>query len=353
MSTANRISGGTNPARAENKDALEKDVDLASLDSFQLPRDITEDFLTRMQKEVDILSLADTMTLERLEQDVPQFGVPRLSGDTRDEEGTRTSNSSVDTGDVSFNATDQQYYILVEPKRDALKNTPQGIDSFGDFIINEFINRWGNDVGTIAIRAAASDAGSDIESITGTTDLDDTFTGWIARAEGTGVSDRIGLEDTDAAQTGTMPVVDQANAAVDTQMFNDAIQKLDSRFRNANNVNPVFMMSPDNLQQYFFDLTNREDGLGVAVLQGDSDITPFDFDIVGVPEWPDHYAMLTDPNNLAFGVFEEMELDQTQDTDKVHENRLHSRNWLEGQFDTQIKQMQAGVLVENIADPNA
>jgi len=302
------LNGGTNPARAENKEALQKDIDLATLDGFQLPRDITEEFLTRMQKEVDILSLVDTMTLQRLEQDVPQFGVPRLSGSTRDEEGTRTSNSGVDDGQYQFNATDQQYYILVEPKRDALKNTNLNEDEWGELIINEFTNRW---------------------------------------------ADRVGLEGTASGETSSMPVIDNGNAAVDTQMFNDAIQKLDSRYRNGNNVDPIFMMSPDNVQQYFFDLTNREDGLGVAVLQGNSDITPFDFDIVGIPEWPDHYAMLTDPSNLVYGLYEEMELDQTTDTDKVHEERLHSRNWLEGQFDTQIKEQQAGVLIENIADPNA
>ena len=70
--------------------------------------------------------------------------------------------------------------------------------------------------------------------------------------------------------------------------------------------------------------------------------------MVGVNEWPNEYGMLVDPNNLAYGLFENMELDQTTDTDKVHEDRLHSRNWLEGQFDFQIKEMQAGVLITNI-----
>jgi len=65
----------------------------------------------------------------------------------------------------------------------------------------------------------------------------------------------------------------------------------------------------------------------------------------------DSYGMLVDPDNLAFGLYEEMELDQTTDTDKVHEDRLHSRNWLEGQFDFQVRNMQAGVLVKNIAAP--
>ena len=129
-------------------------------------------------------------------------------------------------------------------------------------------------------------------------------------------------------------------------MFNDAIQTLDSRFRNPDDV--VFLMSPDKVQEYTYNLTAREDPLGSAVIFGDSDITPFSYDVVGISEWPDEYGMLVDPSNLAYGLFETMEIDQTTDTDKVHEDRLHSRNWMEGQFDFQIKQMQAGVLVTNI-----
>jgi hypothetical protein len=334
--------------RQQNEHSLhyDKDVDLATLDGFQLPADVTEEFLERMQKEISILGMADTMTLARLEQDVPKFGVPRLSGSTRDEEGTRTSNSGVDSGQVNFNATDQQYYILVEPTRDALKNTHYGPDQFGDYIVDQFVQRWANDVGLIGIRANA-DTG-DLQSIGGASDLDSTWDGWIAIAEGEdSSSDRIGLENTAAAEVDTMPVYDQASATPDTQMFNETIQKLDSRFRDPDNV--VFLMSPDKVQEYQFSLTEREDPLGAAVIFGDESITPFDYDVIGVNGWPDNYAMLTDPENLAYGLFENMELDQTTDTDKVHEERLHSRNWMEGQFDFQVKQLQAGVLVDNIA----
>ena len=342
---------GTNTidaVRQQNQQAtlMQKDVDLATLDGFQLPVDVTEDFLERMQEEISILGMADTMTIPRLEMEVPQFGVPVLSGSARDEEGSRTSNSGVDSGYVKFNATDQSYYILVEPKRDALKNTHYGPDQFGDYIVDQFIQRWGNDVGLIGIRAGASNG--NLQAIGGAADLDSTWNGWIAIAEGSDASsDRIGLENTSDATT--MPAVDMASAPPDTKMFNDTIQSLDPRYRNQDGYDPVFLMSPNKLQEYVFSLTEREDALGGAVVMGDSDITPFDYTVVGVNGWPDSYAMFTDTSNLAFGLFEEMEVDQTTDTDKVHENRLHSRNWMEGQFDFQIKELQAGVLVQNIA----
>ena len=340
----------TNAAREQNRDALYgKDIGLAELDGFQLPSDVTEEFLTRVQNEVDILGMATTMTLERLEQEVPKFGVPLLSGNTRSEEGSRTEASDAESGHVKFNATDKSYYILVEPKRDALKNTHQGPDNFGELIINEFVARWANDVGLIGIRANSAHA--PIEDITGGTELDTTFDGWIARAEGDADSDRIGLEDTDAADTDEMPSIDMLDEPLDTQACNDTIQELDERYRDEDSV--AFLTSSNQVQQYAMNLTEREDPLGSAVIFGDSDITPFSYDLIGVNGWPDDYMMFTDPSNLAYGLFEGMELDQTTDTDKVHEDRLHSRNWLEGQFDYQISEMQAGVLVENIADPVA
>lgn len=344
-------------ARQRNQEALqtEKDIGLAELDGFQLPSDVTEEFLLRMQESANLLGMTDTMTLQRLEQEVPKFGVPELSGGVRAEEGSRTEASGAESGHVTFDATDQSYYILVEPTRDSMKNTHQGPNAMGNLIVNEFVDRWANDIELIGIRASA--ASGNLDTYAGRADLDTTFDGWIAIAEGADAdSDRIGLEDTAADDVDTMPEYDHTDGAgdpqaVSTELFHNAIQTLDTRYRDPNNV--VFLTSPDQIQQYHFDLTGREDALGVPVLQGDNDVTPFSYDVVGIPGWPSAYAMLVDPDNLAYGLYEDMEVDQTTDTDTVHENRLHSRNWLEGQFDFQIKQLQAGVLVTGMADPLA
>lgn len=353
------MSADTNSARLANREALhdaDKNITIADLDGMQLPVDVTEDFLVRMQNEVNILDMATTMTLPRLEWQVPKFGVPRLSGHARAEEASRTQGSDAETGEFYFNATDKSYYVLFEPNRDALKNTHPGIENFGDLIIEEFTQRWANDVGIIGMRAGASDTSENLESITGTTELDNTWNGWIARAEGsTGAledgttDDRLGLEG--GSTPSEMPSVNMADSPVDTQMFNESIQTLDERYRDPDNV--AFLVNNDVMQQYAMDLTQREDPLGANVIFGDSDLTPFSYDVIGVNEWPTSYGMLTDPGNLAFGLFEEMELDQTRNSDKVQEDRLHSRNWLEGQFDFQIRDLSAGVLIENIADPLA
>jgi hypothetical protein len=343
------------PGRQQNREALhgtQKDIGLADLDGYQLAPETFEEFLTRTQNEIDILSMADVMPLDRLEMDVPRFGVPMLSGNTRDDGGNRPQSADAESGEVKFNTTDKQYYILVEPKRDALKNTHYDNDEFGQYIIDEFIQRWANDIGLIGMRANATSGNLEAYAGAGASGLDDTWNGWVAVAEGKDAnSDRIGLENTAAGEVDSMPEVDMADAPIDTKMFNDGVQQLDPRFRDPDDV--VWLCSPDQVQEYNFDLTQREDVGGAAVLMGDGDVTPFEYDIIGVNGWPNQYAMLTNPENLAYGLFREMELDQTTNSDKVNENVLHSRNWLEGQFDFQIKSLQAGTLVKNIEDPAA
>lgn len=336
----------------------EKDINLSQLDGMQLPPRVTERILVRMQESSGMLGMVDTVTMQRLEEHVPSFGVPMLSGSTRNEEGNRTAESSAESGDVKFNATDQIYYIHIDIKRDAIKNIHPSANQAGDMIVDEFVDRWANDVALIGMRAGATEG--NLASYAGASALDSSFDGWIAIAEGADTtSDRIGLEGSDSVTK--MPVFDNqedktsdstdnpTDQPVDTEMFHKTIQTLPQRYRNPDDVQ--FIMSPDQVQQYYYDLTGRNDSLGVAVLQGDSDVTPFDYDIVGIPGWPDQYGMFTDPDNLAYGLYENMDIEQLRNTDKTAEEVLHSRTWFEGQFDYQIKNLMAGVLVTGLKDP--
>lgn len=331
----------------------EKDIGLSDLDGFQLPPRVTERILVRVQESSGMLNMVDTVTMQRLEEQVPTFGVPVLSGDTRNEGGDRTDESSAESGDVKFNATDQIYYIHIDIKRDAIKDIHPSPNQAGEMIVGEFIDRWANDVALIGMRANATEG--DLAAYAGKANLDATYDGWIAIAEGKGDnSDRIGLEGPDNVTQ--MPVFDNqsdgttpTDQPIDTKTFHKSIQTLEQRYRDPENV--VFMLSPDQVQQYYYDLTGRQDGLGVAVLQGDSEVTPFEYDIVGIPGWPDQYGMFVAPDNLAYGLYENMDVEQLKNTDKTAEQVLHSRTWFEGQFDYQIKNLTAGVLITGLKDP--
>ncbi|WP_436344505.1 hypothetical protein [Natronorubrum sp. FCH18a] len=337
-------------AREQNKNSVQKQtIDTSSLNGAQLPRDLYERFIERQQKEAGLLEMVRVETLPRLEMGVPKIGVPELSGDVRTEGGedaTGTTNSDAETGSVEFNATDQSYYIQYDLKRDSVKNVITDENSVADVILSHFERAWGNDIQNIGINAGRSGSGLPAT-------FNDTFDGWIAIAEGNDTaSDRIGTgEEADAS---TMPTYDHSDGsgnaqAVNTALFNNMIQTVPERYRDPDDL--VFLTSKSQVQSYHYELTEREDSLGVAALLGDNDVTPFEYDIVGVSYWPDDVIMLVDPSNLVYGLYDEVEITQLTQTDQTMERRLHSRNLIEGQFDYQIEELQAGALGTTIAAP--
>ena len=334
--------------RDENIEAMEKDtIGLQSLDGAQLPRDLFERFIERTQEESELLDMVRVEDLPRKEMAVPKIGVPELSGGTRDEEGSRPETSDAVSGAVEFNVTDQYYFIKYDLKEDAVENTVTSADEVADLILGHFERAWANDVQNIAINAGRE--GSDLPD-----ELDETFDGFIAIAEGADTdSDRIGI-DADGETVDTMPTYDHSDdegnpEPINTDLFNGMIQTVPERFRDPDS--QVILTSKSQVQQYHYELTGREDGLGVAVLQGDNDVTPFNYDIVGVSYWPDEVAMLIDPTQLSYGLYEGVEITQITDSDKTMDEALHSRNLMEGQFDFQVEELQSGALAEGIAEP--
>jgi hypothetical protein len=329
-------------ARNENVQALQKDtVDLTDLDGLQLPPGQFDRFIERVQEEADLLDLVRTTELPRQEMSVPQIGVPEMPGGTRTEGGSRTGTDSASSGSVKLNTTDQYYYIQYDLKEDAVDNTMSD-ERVGRIILDHFQRAWANGAQNIAINANRS--GSSLP-----TWVNDTWDGWIGIAEGNDTaSDRIGT-GASGETTSTMPVYDHTGAGVNNALFNGGIQAVDERYRDTDDL--VFLMSKSQVQAYYYELTEREDGLGVAALMGNNDVTPFEYDIIGASFWPDDYGMLIDPNQLVMGTFEEMFIERLTNSDKTMDEALHSRSLIEGQFDLQIEELQSGALITNIAAP--
>jgi len=337
-------------ARTANTQSLQKSpINTTDLSGAQLPRDLFEEFIERTQEESELLDMVRVEPLARKEMAKPKIGVPELSGGTRAEDGSRPETSSATSGAVEFNVTGQYYYIKYDLKEDAVEDTMSD-EQVANLILSHFERAWANDVQNLAINAGRT--GSSLPA-----SLDDKFDGWIAIAEGNDTaSDRIGI-DADGEAVDTMPTyihTDTGDAAgtaqpVNTDLFSSMIQTVPERFRDEDE--QVIMLSKSQLQAYHSGLTERNDGLGVVVLQGDSDVTPFGYDIVGVSYWPDDIAMLINPDQLAFGPYEAMEITQTTDSDKTMDEALHSRTLLEGQFDFQIEELQSGALATNIQAP--
>lgn len=333
-------------ARQQNLQTLQKDtINIPNLDGVQLPRALFDRIIERAQEEAELLNMARVEDLPRKEMAVPQIGVDDLPGGSRNEEGSRTGTDQAASGAVELNTTDQFYYIQYDLKKEAVDNT-MGANQIGEIIISQFERGWANGAQNIAINAGRS--GSSLPAW-----ADDTWDGWIAIAEGADTeSDRIGTGN--EADASTMPTHDHSDSngnpqPLNTDLFNSTIQAVPERYRDPDD--QVFLLSKTQVQEYHNQLTEREDGLGVAVLMGDNDVTPFEYDIVGVSFWPNDTAMLIDPDQLVYGIYEGMTVEQIRQSDKTMDEALHSRNLLEGQFDLQIEELQSGALATNIAQP--
>ena len=336
--------GTLETTRQANREALAKDgtVGLDELGGPQLPRDLFDRFVERVQEGSELLDMVRVETLPRLEMGVPKLGVEEMSGYTRDEEGNRPESSNAVSGVVEFNATDQFYGIKYDLKYDAVKNLHATEDEIGGLILDHFERQWATDVQKIGIQAGYDDDFADDYE-----EIDDTFDGWLAILDGADEdSDRIGLEKTDDVDTAPAFSWD---AVVETEMFNDAIQSMPERYRDPDN--QAFFMSKSQLQQYHFELTDREDTAGVDHLYGENPITPFSHDIVGVDNWPHDTVVLADPEQFVYGLYDEMTVEQQTETDKTMDEALHSRNLIEGQFDFQVEELQSCVLVKDVEPP--
>ena len=329
-----------------NHDALEKldsditkdEIGTGDLAGGELPRDLFDEFVERVQKEATLLDLVRTVEMPRKEMAIPKVGVGRqLLSEQTEGESPGAFEDAV-SGAVELDAS-RKTVIPYELTQESVEDIVGG-EEVADIILSHFEQQFAVDVQNLLINGD-TDAGSAFFSI-----LD----GYLEIARGAdSESDRIGSPATDAGEVDSMPELDQAGAGIDTQLFNDAIQTLEERYRDPTSM--VFMMSETQHQEYLNTLEDREDGLGPQILQGDDSVSPFGYDIQPVPDFPDDTILLTDPDNLVYGIHRDVEVDVIDESDEVLERDLFARYALRARWDAQIEDLQAGVLVENVAEP--
>lgn len=329
-----------------NHDALEKldsditkdEIGTGDLAGGELPRDLFDEFVERVQKEATLLDLVRTVEMPRKEMAIPKVGVGRqLLSEQTEGESPGAFEDAV-SGAVELDAS-RKTVIPYELTQESVEDIVGG-EEVADIILSHFEQQFAVDVQNLLINGD-TDAASAFFSI-----LD----GYLEIARGAdSESDRIGSPATDAGEVDSMPELDQAGAGIDTQLFNDAIQTLEERYRDPTSM--VFMMSETQHQEYLNTLEDREDGLGPQILQGDDSVSPFGYDIQPVPDFPDDTILLTDPDNLVYGIHRDVEVDVIDESDEVLERDLFARYALRARWDAQIEDLQAGVLVENVAEP--
>lgn len=326
-------------ARSLNYDALAKlddsitkdEIGTGDLAGGELPRALFDEFLERTQEEAILLDLVRTEEMARKQMAIPKVGVSNRVLQTQAEGAAPGAFEDATSGAIELDAS-RKTILPFELTQEAVEDVTGG-EAVADIILSHFETQFGVDVQDILING---DSGSTDSFLS----IADGFLN-IARDNKTNGSNRI-----DGA---TMPSVDTAGSVLDSQVFSDAIQAQEEKYRDSQN--QVFLMSETQHQAYLNTLRSREDALGTAVLNGSEDVTPFGYALQPVPDFPDSTLLLTNPNNLIWGVHRNIEVDVRNETDRTLERDLFARYVLRARWDTQIEELQAGTIVENLAAP--
>lgn len=294
-----------------------------------LPREMFDEFFTEVQDESNVLSRVRTVPIGTSKTRIPKIGVgTRLR--SAQAENTGQTESGVTTDYVDIDAEKASIYWSLT--RETVEENPER-ESLANTILSLMANQWSVDTEDLGWVGDAADA--------------DPFVaqndGWLAIAAAGGspvyYNTHNETPNDGSADSGTPEPPD-----VDT--FHNAIQAMPDKYlRN----DPVFFMNRKQLQEFYSGLTGRGDGLGAAVLMGDTDVTPFSHDIVGTSLMPQDQMVFTAPENLVYAMRYDLRVDVLRESDDVFDNDLHAKYKIVGKDDFAIEDAGGVVRVEDMA----
>lgn len=311
---------------------MQKDtIDTGDLSGGVFPRRLFDTFFQEVQEQAELLSRIRTVALERHQERIPQIGIgERLMTEVAENESVEDDFKTAQTGEVDIDV--KKTVIPWELSMEAVEDT---VDDVANILLNKFQMQFAADAQELGV---AGHEGTPSTYFTG----DDTFfginDGWLAIAEGEDDSSRIDGNT-------SMPSYDHSTAGVNTDLFDQTILTIEQKYLRTD---PIFLMSRKNVQRYKSFLTDKESGLGDMVLMGDNDLTPFNFDVLGVFGMPDDKGLFTAPENLIWALRRDVEIDVVENSDQTLERDLFARYALRARHDYQIEDLNAGVVMTNI-----
>jgi len=210
--------------------------------------------------------------------------------------------------------------------RETVEDTIGQVD---EIVLDKMAAQWATDTQDLGINGDTADtSGGDSQAFLTQND------GWLKILN-------------DRADTNTY---DHAGGAIDTSLFHEARAALPNKYKRSGEVQePVYMMNLSQIEEWEFELTQREDPLGAAVIFSDDDLTPFNYDVFGFSGLPEGTALFTYPENLIYGVWQQTEIEVLDATDKTAENDLFARYFMRTRDDFQVEDEEGAVLINNIA----
>lgn len=288
-----------------------------------LPREMFDEFFTEVQDRAEVLNRVRTVPVGRSKTRIPKIGVgERLRQGQA--ENTSQSESGVSTDYVDIDCEKGSVYWSLT--RETVEENPER-EQLADTIMTLMANQWGVDTEDLGFVGDVAGSGFETQN-----------DGWMTIANARGAPTY-----SHQADDGSGTMVDQP---IDTSLFHETIQTLDSKYLRAN---PVFLLNTKQLQEYANNLTEREDGLGATVLMGDSELTPFSYDIVGSAVVPEGEGLFTPPQNLIYALrYDNLRVDVLQESDEVFDNDLFAKYKIVGKDDFEIQDENAVVHITGI-----
>lgn len=315
-------------AREANRRAMQKDITTdGQLSGGVFPRELFDEWFQELQNETTVLDRIRVVDMPKPKMTIPKIGVGERLMSKAGERENVAETEDVTTAGVDMDAvkTVVKWSLPAEAVEDVVADVPE-------IVLSKMRQQFAvdaEDLGANGTAEAATPAS-----------FTEINKGWfqIAADRNSPVyyNDDVG-DGTGAAQT------------ISTSMFDAASRKLDSKYLRTD---PAFLVNTKHIQQYFGELADRNDGLGVAVLQGDTDVNPFGYDIIGSPVFPTDKALFTAPENLIWGLHREVELEVLENSDDTFDLDLHGKYKLSARHDYQIEDENGVVLVDGIADPS-
>jgi HK97 family phage major capsid protein len=307
--------------RAKNEDALEK-FDTTTLAGGVLPRDLFDQFYQEVQDTAMMLEDARTEDLPR-----QKMALPKISVGERQRRGANEGDGDAGAASVSTSQVDmdvEKATVAYDLTREAVDDT---VDNVDEIVLDMLSRQFAIDTQDLAINGDESSGDAFLNQ----------NDGWLKILNNDG-----GTNIYDHANSGTPQ-------PVNTELFNEAILAMPNKYLRSGRTQPRFYMNLDQLQNYHNDLATRNDPLGAAVLMGDDEATPFDYDVIGVANWPADQAVFTHPQNFIYGLYDEVEIRVLTETDKVAENDLFARYFMRVRDDFEVEAPEGAVLINGIA----
>lgn len=321
MSTNTGTHGTLRGTREKNEEALEK-FDTTDVAGGVLPRDLFQEFYQEVQDTAMMLEDARTEDLPRQKMALPKISVGERQRRGANEGDGDAGAASVSTSQVEMDV--EKATVAYDLTREAVDDT---VDNVDEIVLDMLSRQFSIDTQDLAINGDTSSADAFLQQ----------NDGWLKILENDGATNTYDHTD---SNSNPQPV--------NTELFNQAILTLPNKYLRSGRTQPRFYMNLDQLQNYHNDLASRNDPLGAAVLMGDDEATPFDYDVVGVANWPEDTAVFTHPQNFIYALYDEVEIRVLTETDKVAENDLFARYFMRVRDDFQIEAPEGAVLITGI-----